>query len=76
MIQEAINKVRKEQGLPTVAKDRIFGPETLGAVNQVTSAAGERRAFAEELKRLRDLKHRKETWRTDHFFELATKEYY
>ena len=76
MIQRAVNHVRKKQGLPTIAQDKMFGPETLEAVNQVTSSAGERRAFARELKKLRDVKYPGESLRTGHFFGLATKEYY
>ena len=76
MIQNAVNTVRREQGLPTIAEDKIFGPETLDAVNQVTSAAAERRAFGERLKELRDNEFPKDTLRTNRFLGLATKERY
>ncbi len=75
LIQNAVNTVRREQGLPTILEDRIFGPETLDAINQVTSAAAERRAFAEELRKLRDRARPGEELRTGHFLGLAVKEY-
>ncbi len=76
MIQQAVNKVRKDQGLPTIGEDDIFGPETLGAVNQVIAAPEDQRAFAEALKKFRDRQYSDETWRTDHFLKLASPDAY
>ena len=70
LVQQAINTVRKEQGLPTIAEDKIFGSETLDAVNQVSSTRAGRRAFGQELKRLRDIAYPDDDWRTAHFLEL------
>lgn len=76
MIQGALNEVRREQGLPTIRKDNIFGPETSDVLNQVTSSSGERRAFGTKLKELRDKRFPEEKWRTDHFLELLLRDLY
>ena len=74
MIQQAINRVRRNQGLPTIAADKIFGPDTQDALIQVTAAPEGKQDFAGTLKKIRDARYDTEANRTSHFYDLATQQ--
>ena len=72
LVRKALNTFPDSERRSLVTNEEMYGLEMIGLLSRITTTPEGRQMFASILKQLRDEKYPSETWRTDHFYALAT----